>query len=225
MKKTLITISVALFLCAAGGIFAQQAVIREITGTVEVQRPGSDTWELAQQGQAVAADTVIATGFRSSALVAFGSSLITVRSLTQVSIAELAQRQDGETVELNLRAGRVRVEVTPPSGAKADFTVRTPTATASTRGTVFEFDTLNLTVTEGTMEFAGNSGIPLLIDAGGSGYVPEQGGWATRSSPTAPSELRPDLPIASEAVRPVFQDARADPPRNGSLDLSITVGF
>jgi len=227
MKKTTIIAGIAgaLLFCAAGGIFSQQAVIQEIAGTVELKHPGSDVWESARQGQSITADTVISTGFGSSALIDLGSSQLTVRPLTRLSITELVQRQGSENVELNLRAGRVRVEVNPPVGMKTDFTVRTPTATAAVRGTVFEFDALNLRVTEGTVEFSGDSGTPLLIDAGGLGYVPEQGGRATRSPSTAVSQLRPDLPIAAEAVRPVFQDAGQPSSQGDSPQLSVTIGF
>ena len=120
-------------------IFAQQAVIRDLSGTVELKLPGSQTWTNARAGHALAGDTVISTGFRSTALLAIGNSLLTVRPLTCLSITELSRRNDTEYSDVNLQAGRVRAEVNPPSDAKIEFTVRSSSATASVRGTLFEF--------------------------------------------------------------------------------------
>jgi len=62
--------------------FAQEAVIKELTGTVELKKAGAAEWENAAKGQSVAVDTVISTSFKSTAIISIGNSLITVRPLT-----------------------------------------------------------------------------------------------------------------------------------------------
>ena len=206
--KTLrvVTVTGVSLLLAATGLFAQQAVIRDIAGTVEVKHAGNDAWEAAERGQTLSGDSSISTGFRSTALIALGNTLLTVRPLTRLTITELSQDRDPERVDLNLEAGRVRAEVNPPDNAGIDFTVRSPAATASVRGTVFEFDTYNVTVVEGAVEFSGAMGTPVMVDAGGTGHLSGRDGRAVRLPSTATSQLRPELPFASEILQPAEVD-------------------
>jgi hypothetical protein len=221
MKKMLklFAITCTLFLLAAHGVCAQRAIIRDFAGTVEVKLPGSEAWVNAVKEQTLTGDAVISTGFRSTALIEIGDSLLTVRPLTRLTITELSQNRETEKIDLNLQAGRVRAEVSPSAGANIDFTVRSSAATASVRGTIFNFDTFNLTVNEGTVEFSGAAGSPVLIDAGGSVQAGERGERPVASPPTDTSELRPDLPVAADTVQPAQPEKAA--PTDPSLSISI----
>jgi len=202
-------ITALIFFLAAPGLFAQnaaQAVIRELSGTVELKQPGATAWQPATRGQTLTGDTVVSTGFRSNAIIALGNSMLTVQPLTRLTLAELSRAQNVERVEINLTTGRVRAEVKPPVGSRADFTISSPSATASVRGTTFEFDTINLTVSEGTVSFAGASGVPVIIDAGGLSSVDERSGRAASAVETLLAELKPALPVTWESTtsdRPV----------------------
>jgi hypothetical protein len=68
---------------------AQTAVIREISGTVEVKQPGAQGWEAAKEGQRLETASLISTGFRSTALLSIGNSDIAVRPLTRLSLEEI----------------------------------------------------------------------------------------------------------------------------------------
>ena len=204
---------------AVSGVFAQQATIQDLAGTVELKRPGSAVWEAAVKGQTLTNDTAISTGFGSTALVQAGSTVITVRPLTRLSLSEIIAIAGTETINVNLQAGRVRVDVNPPAGARANTNVRGPIATASVRGTVFEIDTYNLTVIEGTVEFTGSSGPGVLIDAGRSSFTDEATGRAASPGELALTELKPEFPVGSDAVLPTGR------PESGGIDLSVTVGF
>jgi hypothetical protein len=155
--------------------FAQegQTVILEARGTVEIQDGGSAEWRAAAPGDAVGKNAVISTGFRSTALIALGDSRISVRPLTRLALEELAQRDAAEDVRVYLRTGRVRAEVRPPSGGRTDFTVRSPIATASVRGTSFEFDTRHLYVNDGRVLLEGGNGQTVYVDEGRRSYVDE----------------------------------------------------
>jgi hypothetical protein len=158
-------------------LFAQtrDASIKEMTGTVELKLPDAADWIPAKTGDAVSAKTLISTGFKSFAVLAISESVITVRPLTRLSLEELTALDTTEQVSLSLRAGRIRAEVTPPAGGKTDFTVRGPTVTASVRGTAFDFDTVNLRVSEGTVMLASSApGVPVRpvpVSAGQSSYM------------------------------------------------------
>jgi hypothetical protein len=146
-------------------------VIKELTGEVELKRAGTSAFTRARAGDTLAADTVISTGFKSSAVIELGSSSIAVRPLTRLSLAEIQSVSDTETVNVKLQTGRVKVDVKPAAGTRTNFTVQSPSATASVRGTNFEFDTFNLTVNEGKVAFQGNSGMAVLVPAGMSSSI------------------------------------------------------
>jgi len=201
----------------------QQATIRELVGTVEYKTNNNAAWEKAKAGIILNGDTIISTGFKSIAVLAVGNSLVTVKPLTRLSITELSRVQDAETVELNLTAGRIHAEVQPPAGGKTDFTVHSSSATASVRGTVFDFDTLNLMVAEGTVNFTGASGVPVVIDAGRASFVNESSGRAAPPEETAAVDLAPPLPTTTtDVLPPVFTQPAA---AGKTVDLSIIVKF
>jgi len=153
MKKTVL----AFFLMIAGmGVFAQNGTIQELSGTVELKNPGAANYVPAKIGDTVSQKTVVSTGFKSTALIQVGGTLLTVRPLTRLTLTEISASSGAETLNVSLQAGRVRVDVTPPVGVKTSMSVSSPSATASVRGTSFEFDTRNLYVNHGTVSFKGN---------------------------------------------------------------------
>jgi len=165
------------------GAFCQNGIIRELTGEVEYKRSGTPHFVRATVGDSVALNTLISTGFRSTAVIEIGSSKITVRPLTRLTLAEIQTTETTENVNLNLQSGRVRVDVSPPAGSRANFTVQGPSSTASVRGTSFEFDTVNLTVDEGRVIFKGNSGTAVIVDARNVSFV------GTTSDSADPAEV------------------------------------
>jgi len=207
-------IIVVMLLFAAAGVFAQQAVIQDITGTVELKRPGSATWEYAVRGQSIPVNTVISTGFKSYAVIGVGSSVLTVRPVTRLSITELTRAQETERIEVSLSSGRLRSDVKAPAGAKTSFTVQNPVATASVRGTIFEMDGFNVWVLNGTVSYAGVFGAPAIIDAGGSNSVNERTKRVVFPEDAESFILKPDLPIAWDYIpsvdRPVSSKSQTD---------------
>jgi len=174
MKR--ITIIAILFLLWAAEAFAQDSnqqlgLITELSGTVELKLDGAENYVAAKTGDIVAMKTIVSTGFKSSALITVGSTILTVRPLTRLSLAEISSSAGQETLSVSLQAGRVRVDVKPPAGTRASMHVQSPIATASVRGTSFEFDTQSLTVLEGTVVFTGNNGEVKLVNAGGSSEI------------------------------------------------------
>jgi len=163
MKKT----ALVLFLLVIGvSIFAQNGVIRDLSGTVELKIAGAAAYTPAKAGDSIARDTVISTGFKSSALVEVGNAIIVVRPLTRLTLTEISSSAGNETLNMNLQAGRVRVDVNPPAGTKASLSITSPSATASVRGTSFEFDTQSVRVGSGIVGFKGNQGYEVQAPAG-----------------------------------------------------------
>jgi len=224
MKKGLIAGLVLLNGMLMFGQAGNTAYIKELSGTVELKAPGA-AWKTAVRGDRIVKDTIISTGFRSTALLSLGNSTLTVRPLTRLGIEELGESQGREQVALNLQTGRVRASVTPPAGGRTDFTVRSPSATASVRGTVFDLDTQNLRVREGTVRFEGAAagGRPVLVNSGQSTWV-DSGTGAALNPLTAMETSRalPALPGSDSVPAVDGGGARPDNPQ-GTLSIVVSL--
>jgi len=214
MKKIIFTaVFITLVVC---GAFCQNGVIRELTGEVELKRSGSSAFVPASAGDAVASNTIVSTGFRSTAIIAIGSSLITVRPLTRLTLAEIQSAESSENISVNLQAGRVRVEVKPAAGTKTNLNVQSPSATASVRGTTFEMDTRNLRGIEGKVMLSGASGASVMVTGGNSSSSNIDG---TVSNPAVNAE---------QSVRvqpPVGADTESIKVNAGRSELDIIVDY
>lgn len=212
MKKIIVLIILTTVLAAS--IFAQNGVIREITGEVELKHAGTSAFVAASAGDTVNLNTIISTGFRSTAVVTVGSSTITVRPLTRLSLAEIQSSETAENVNVNLQAGRVRVEVKPAAGTRSNFTVQSPSATASVRGTSFDFDTVNVNVHEGRVMFGGSVGPSTIVNGGFFTFVGAEGAAENPIEVTS-ATVMPQAPVEA----PVVTGQTAAPA--GELSVSI----
>jgi hypothetical protein len=208
-----------LLLMSAALLGAQTALIREVSGIVEVKAPGLSEWKTAEAGQTLEKASLISTGFRSTALVTIGNSTVTVKPLTRLSLEELAANQNGEQVTLNLRAGRVRADVVPPAGKAVTFSIRAPIATASVRGTVFDFDGTRLSVEEGRVHLSGEGVTGAYIGTGHSTMVDTETGKTATTAETVKEELSPALPAGVDTAP--ASPASTPAPSNGGLDMGF----
>ncbi|MCL2443531.1 MAG: FecR domain-containing protein [Treponema sp.] len=193
MKRFLMAL---ILLTASVCVFAQNstAVIREITGTVEIKRSGSANWITARTGTTINRNDIISTSFRSTAVVAAGSSTIVVQPLTRLSLQEIINQSETETVNLNLSTGRVRVDVNPPAGRRTNMSVQTPSSTASVRGTSFEMDTTSIRVLTGSVSYAPSAGRPVTVSAGQESWVDDSGNTVNPMAAAESSRFLPVLP-------------------------------
>jgi hypothetical protein len=162
-----------LLLAGAWRCFAQDARFIDLSGNVEIKAGGSAAWVSAAPGMEIERGTVVSTGFKSTARISLGNSILTIRPLTRLTLAEIVQRENDEAVDLYLETGRVRADVSPPKGGGTDFTVRSPSLTASVRGTAFEFDTRQIRVEDGRVLLAGTNGQAVYVDGGEHSYIDE----------------------------------------------------
>ena len=217
-------------LAAAVSAYAQNptAVIKEISGTVEIKTDISSDWKSAKIGDVVRKDTILSTGFRSTAILSLGNSTLTVRPLTRLSLAELLSQNDTETININLNTGRIRAEVSPPSGGKANFTVQSPSATASVRGTEFEMDTVSIQVFSGAVSYApaasgqGQHGRSVTVSAGQESWVNTETGSAV--SPMAAAETSRTAPSLPGQESGTISDGITKKETSGSLSVDVQSG-
>jgi hypothetical protein len=201
MKK--LVLLVLLIVTVTFAVFSQTGVIRELTGEVELKHAGSAAFITAQQGSTVSQDTIISTGFRSTALITIGSTDITVRSLTRLSLAEISRSAGTETLNVSLETGRVRMEVKPPAGTRANATVHSPSASASVRGTTFDMDVDGINVTEGRVVLQGSDGLNQSVIGGFTGQVNTEGSISNPAE-IAGGALVPNSPGGGTTEEPSF---------------------
>ena len=202
MKRinTIVTLLCIIQLFSAVCLFAQTGQIRELSGTVELKRAGQAAFVSARTGDILEQNTIVSTGLKSSALIVLGNAVLTVRPLTRLTLAEISSSAGTETINVNLQSGRVRVDVNPPAGTRSNTTVRGPNATASVRGTSFEFDTKMVRVYEGIVSFSANRGRVMLVSAGSSSLITEKEKAASPLE-TSAVELLPLPPQGSDSGR------------------------
>ena len=172
MKKLMTIFTLLIFTCYL--LPAQNGVIRELNGTVEL-KSSAGAFVPANVGDQVSQNTVISTGFKSTALIEVGSAVLAVRPLTRLTLTEISASIGSETLNVNLATGRLRVDLNPPAGTRASMTVSSPSATASVRGTSFEFDTRNLNVESGGVSFRGNRRQEYVVYGGSTSGVDNNG--------------------------------------------------
>jgi hypothetical protein len=219
MKKTFTVI----FLMVTALAFAQnpEAMIREISGTVELKAIGSADWTPAKTGDRVAQSTIISTGFKSMAIVAVGSSTFTVRPLTRLSLEAIMSQDNTESINVALRTGRVQVDVKPPAGGRANFTVQTPSATASVRGTVFDIDPVSLRVLEGSVSYqsTADNARPVMVSDGQSSQVDTNTGKTV--NPYVQAEANRRLPALAGALAAPGAESSAPPKVEQGTEITI----
>jgi len=218
MKKLFLTV---FLMGSALYAFAQNGIIRELSGEVELRQAGSVEFVPAAVGSEVAPDTIVSTGFRSSAIIEIGSATLTVRPLTRLSLTEIRAAAGTENTSVSLQAGRVRVDVRPPAGTAASFTVQSPSATASVRGTSFEVDARSIRVIEGTVSFRGAAGVPVMVQTGGES-VAEVGGRTADPVQNIFQALSPPTPVGAGVSGEM---APASVPAISAGNITITVTY
>jgi hypothetical protein len=146
MKKAL---CIFFLLCIAVAVFAiPTAIIKEITGKVEIKKPGGN-WETVAVNAEIQKGTTISTGFKSKVILDLGDSFITVKALTRMKLEELLEREDTVQTEIYLNFGKVSAEVKTSEKKKHDFKLNSPVSTAAVRGTKLDYDMFSVRVGSG----------------------------------------------------------------------------
>lgn len=185
--------------------FAQTATISEITGRVQVRIPGR-TWETAQNNQELPPGTMVSTGVQSTARVRIGESSLVLSPLTRLGLDEIQAQANVDQTRLSISTGRVSAQVRSAPGREATFEIRSPLATASVRGTDFEFDGVRLAVTEGSVALANPRNQSVVVPAGVATQAQE------RSAAPSPIAVREEQASVVVSTLPPVATPGAPPP-------------
>lgn len=233
MDKRIIAAALAL-LAICGSAIAQKAEFATVNGKVEYQASSGAEWKPARVGVKISKGTVVSTGFKSGASLKLGATTITLKPVTRMTLEEIVKTQSGSQTQLFLLAGRVKADVPPQAGQTTEFQVKSPTATASVRGTGFEFDGVNLIVDRGSVQLRTPTGQYRMVKAGEFSYVNRNG----QVPPPAAVDLATGLDRVDELVEqsdtesldapePVSPPASEPPPPvapevpTGTIDITI----
>ena len=139
MKKSLFKFCLLLFIMfyITSPVLAENAKITYIRGKVEVSHDDSATWSALKVGDFISMNDVISTGFQSEAKIEFGGSIMSLGAVTRLTLEKLASTESKDNVSLYLKTGAVRSKVTHPNEKRVSYSVKTPVAVASVRGTDF----------------------------------------------------------------------------------------
>lgn len=153
MKKN---VAFVLFLfCSVSVLLAKDfsAQVSAVSGKAEVLSGGS--WKPLAVGDLLKNGDVVQTGFKSSLALKIKDSTVDVAALTRMTVEQLAENSAKDNVRLFVDAGGVTSSVKKTGLKKIGFTVRTPVATASVRGTEFSvqnnFDSVKVDTTQGSV--------------------------------------------------------------------------
>jgi hypothetical protein len=134
MKKTVLLLLLILALTALA-----DAEVTYLVGSVSYYRGGSSY--TASLNTELNNGDVVMTGARSRVEVTFGDgSLVRLGSNAQLTIERSSSGGLGDATVVSCSGGRVWSNVTPFTSSDSGYAVKTPTATAAVRGTVFRAD-------------------------------------------------------------------------------------
>ncbi|MBE6350035.1 MAG: hypothetical protein E7062_04720 [Spirochaetaceae bacterium] len=132
MKKEIMLIFVFLILLLSP-LFSLDVLVVSTIGKAEVQREGF--WFPLKQGERLHKGQMISTGFKSEVVLKIGESNVTVRALSRLSIENLQEQDGNHNSQVFLDVGGIKADVKAAKDRRVGFTVRSPVATASVRGT------------------------------------------------------------------------------------------
>ena len=212
-----ITIALIIALVSVSGVAALDATITAVNGKVELRQRAGGPWVAAETGAVVPVGATISTSFNAGATLQVGESELKVKALTRMRIEELISENGIDRSEIDLPVGRVTANVRGSSGNRAEFRVSSPIATASVRGTNFDFDGANLSVSEGIVVLANRFNESVTVAQG------EESSAAGDGAPQKPSEAAEQagsvtVSVGPGGARPVSRESNT-----GGLTISWTV--
>ena len=154
MKSVKRLITVLLLALTASFVFAQslEAKVVAVVGKAEVLQ--DSTWIQLRPGDSLKQSDIVSTGFKSTLVLKINESQLTVNALTRLTIDELAATSSKDTTKVYVQSGSVEASVNRKESKAVDFSVSTPVATASVRGTSFSMNSLgHLKVNEGSVNY------------------------------------------------------------------------
>ena len=167
--------------------FAQTRNIQVVSAVGKVEKQQDGLWVPIKEGEFLSKGTLISTGFRSSTTLKFEGSVISVSALSRLTISELLENENSRDTSIYLDAGKIKADIKTSDNKRVSFTVRTPIATASVKGTagmvsalgdvvsyenVWATSVINSDGTESTKQIPVSQGMHLNVSANAGSNSP-----------------------------------------------------
>lgn len=225
--KTIVTVFV-LIIAITPALTALEGEVVTVNGKVEYQNTAG-AWKPLNTGDSISSGTMISTGFRSNATIRLGASILTVKPLTRMTLTNLTEKEEIVDTEVYLEVGRVKAEVNSYNKKRNGFSVRSPVATASVRGTVFEMGN-RVYVQEGVVEVSNPAGQKRTGKRGqqmdiSEGTLSPQAAEKRKEMKTIPLSSLPSLESDSpiEPVSVPTSSGTTTAPSLGETSVTITI--
>ncbi|MCR4789507.1 MAG: FecR domain-containing protein [Treponemataceae bacterium] len=136
-------------------VFAQNMKASVVSVTGKVERQIGEDWIPLNVGDSLEAGTLISTGFKSNATIKFDGSVLDLAPLSRLTLSQLIEQEGSRDSSVYLDAGKIKANIKSSDNKRVNFTVNSPVATASVRGTAGEVDVLgNVKSTESVWSVA-----------------------------------------------------------------------
>ena len=135
VKKLIASLVMAAAAITAASASSMQATVLSTKGKTEVMKGNS--WTPLKIGSIIEKGDVIQTGFKSELILKIKNTTVTVSPLSRITIEQLASKGNKDETRLFLDTGSLKSDVKKTEDRRVGFTVRSPVATASVRGTIF----------------------------------------------------------------------------------------
>lgn len=161
MKKLLTAVLITFL---SFNVFAIEAKVVSVTGKVQKQRGAA--WVDLKPGDVISKGELIQTGFKSEAVLSLTSanqkSTINIAPLSRVTIEQLSETNTEDTASVAVTSGSVKSDIQRTKDNRVNYSVRSPVATASVRGTIVgvavKYDGVNVSAERGEVEAWYNGG-------------------------------------------------------------------
>lgn len=227
MKKSYFLIALLIISAA----LSASATVKNFQGKVKVKLTPTSSWSRIKIGDSLPANTLVSTGFNSTLILELNNSTLEVLPLTRMTVSEVAESNDRISTELFLQGGKIKADVKRAEGLTNDFTIKSPVATASVRGTSFEFTGNTLTVLEGVVAFGAparqldegadpgveKQGTLVAVRAGGSSQLTSIDGKPVDPAIMAQAEAAVVVSTKPEVVRDIVLETISGVAGEGSL--------
>jgi hypothetical protein len=133
---------------------SKTATVASVSGRAQKLQAGQEKWQDIAAGDQLDNHTVIRTGLRSRVVLKFQDRAeVVIEDATKVGISEFLQTGKQVRAQVGLKYGSIHVDV-PKQNGPTDFSVSTPVATLSIRGTA------------GEITFSSDAGLHLFSEHG-----------------------------------------------------------
>ncbi len=171
IKICILGIFLVPFLCGFLLAAEDSAVLKSMVGIVEYLPNGTADWQKAAEGLKLSQGDKIKTGTDGMASINFtNGSQVMLKPNSEFEIESLDVSQNSVDYKLKLNTGKLRA-IVEKMASNSSFTIKTPTAVAAVRGTIYYLNVREVTEDELPADVKERLATDLFVEDGGVLYT------------------------------------------------------